>query len=305
MLRTIVCFLLCGVTVLSAQTATQKTYATPDEAREAFLKAIEGGWDAIRSHMGPNSDKITTTGDPVQDKHRLEDFRRRVREKVVFEPDAWDPNRQILLIGKEDWPFAVPLLRKKGRWYFDIEEGKIEIRNRIIGGNELDAMQICRGFVEAQEAYASQDRNGNGLLEYAGRIISRPGQKDGLYWPGDDSPVAEAVAKAIAEGYTDKTKPYHGYYFRVLTGQGPNAEGGAWDYLVRGLMIGGYALVAWPAEYGVSGIKTFLVNQDGVVYEKDLGPKTGALASAMKRFDPDRTWDEAPEVMGEDDSPEK
>ena len=300
MLRTIACLLLCGAASLCAQTAKQKTYATPEEAREAFLKALEGGWEAIKSQLGPDSDGITTTGDPVQDKNRLEDFKRRVREKVVFEPDEWDLNRQILLIGKEDWPFAVPLLRKDGRWYFDIEEGKIEIRNRIIGGNELDAMQICRGYVEAQEEYASQDRNGNGLREYAGRIISQPGKKDGLYWPGDDSPIAEPVAKAIAEGYTDKTKPYHGYFYKILTGQGPNAEGGAWDYLVRGLMIGGYALVAWPAEYGLSGIKTFLVNQDGVVYEKDLGPKTGALASAMKRFDPDRTWDESPEVMEDD-----
>jgi hypothetical protein len=215
-----------------------------------------------------------------------------------------NPNRATLLLGEEEWPFAVPLVRKDGRWFFDVVEGEAEIHRRIIGGNELDAIQVCHGYVEAQERYSLQDWNGDGLREYAKRITSSPGGKDGLYWPGADSPVAEAFAKAAAEGYTrgiNAPKPYHGYLYKILTKQGPSAPGGERDYMVHSFFIGGYALVAWPVEYGTSGIKSFIVNQDGVVYEKDLGPRTTTLAPAIKEFNPDGTWEISPLVINTDE----
>jgi hypothetical protein len=241
------------------------------------------------------------TGDEVQDKTALDSFNRRAAEKTRLEPDAMNPNRVTLLIGAEEWPVAIPLIKKSGRWYFDLQEGKAEIRRRTIGFNELSAMQVCRGYVEAQEIYTQTDHSGKGVPEYARKIISSEGKKDGLYWPGEDSPVAAGFAKAVAEGYSlpsgGKAQPYHGYFYKILLGQGPSAPGGAQEYVVQGLMIGGFALVAWPAEYKVSGIMTFIVNQDGIVYEKDLGPQTGALAKAMTKFNPDSSWRISPEVI--------
>ena len=289
-------YLALGAMLLSAQTTGPKTFATAEEAKDALIQAAAKGLDAVKEIMGPGSADILRSGDPVQDKALVEQFNRRVAEKAQLEPDQMNPNRMTLDVGNEEWPFAVPLLRKNGRWYFDAQEGKAEIRRRIIGANELDAIQVCRGFVEAEQTYAGKDWNGNGRLEYASRLVSTPGKKDGLYWPGDDSPVAEPIARAIAQGYpppaTGATggKGYHGDLGKILLSQGPDAEDGAQDYMAHGLMIGGFALVAWPAEYGVSGIMTFIVNQDGVVYEKDLGPQTGALARAMTKFNPDKTW---------------
>jgi DUF2950 family protein len=305
MLRITACLILGGMALLSAETAGPKTFSTPEEARDALVQSAAKGWDAVREIFGPGSAKILHSGDQVQDKILLDNFKRRASEKTQLEPDELDVNRMTLVIGEEEWPFAMPLVRKNGRWYFDIQEGEAEIHRRIIGGNELDAIEVCQGYVEAQLRYAEVDRDGNGVPEYARRIVSTPGKRDGLYWPGDDSPVAERFAKAVAEGYTANSgppKPYHGYLYKILTGQGPNAAGGARDYLVHNLMIGGFALIAWPVEYGVSGIKTFLVNQDGLVFEKDLGPRTGALANATKTFNPDQTWDLAPQVISGADS---
>jgi hypothetical protein len=234
----------------------------------------------------------------VADQNLLQRFNQRAKEKVQLMPDAMNPNRVLVLVGEDEWPFAVPLKRVNGKWSFDLEEGKAEIRRRIIGGNELDAMQVCRGYVEAQEIYAQTDWEGKGVAQYARKLVSSPGKKDGLYWPGEDSPVAAAIAKAALEGYGTPgavPKAYHGYFYKVLLAQGPAAKGGARDYIVRDLMIGGFALVAWPAEYGVSGITTFIVNRDGVVFEKDLGPATRRLAQAMTAFNPDSSWQEAPE----------
>jgi hypothetical protein len=289
---------LVGASLLAAQTAGPKTFRSADEARDALLQAAASGWDAVRSLFGPGSTEILRTGDEVADRNHLAAFNRQAAEKAQVEPDPMNPNRATLLLGVEEWPFAVPLVRKNGRWYFDIQEGKAEIRRRTIGSNELNAIEICRGYVEAQRLYAEVDRDGNGALEYAGKIVSTEGKKDGLYWPGDDSPVAAAFAKAAAQGYqppSQKPQAYHGYFYRVLLGQGPDAPGGAQDYVARGLMIGGFALVAWPAEYGVSGIKTFIINHDGIVYEKDLGPRTGVLAKAMTKFNPDKSWVASPE----------
>jgi hypothetical protein len=289
---------MAAAALLRAQTGAPKTFNSPEEARDALVKAADGGMDTLRELLGVGSAEILTTGDPVQDKQIVERFKRQTAEKTKLEPDPMNDDRFVVLVGAENWPFAVPLLRTNGHWYFDIREGKKEIRNRTIGANELDAIQVCRGFVEAQEMYVQKDWDGGGVVEYARRILSTPGKKDGLYWPGDDSPLSEAVARAVAEGYPQpnaKKQPYHGYNYKLLYGQGAAAEDGARDYIIHDLMIGGFALIAWPAAHGVSGIKTFIVNQDGVVYEKDLGPKTSTLAPAITKFNPDSYWDECPD----------
>jgi hypothetical protein len=291
--------LFAGVGLLGAQTVGPKTFASPEEARDALVQAASKGLDAMREMMGPGSTEILRTGDEVQNKALLEQFKHRIAEKTQLEPDQMNPDRVTLVIGQEAWPFAVPLMRKNGRWIFDVQEGKAEIRRRIIGANELDAIEVCRGYVEAQLMYSETDWNKNGKLEYAAKIASTPGKKDGLYWPGGDSPVSEGIARAMAEGYPAPTngigKGYHGYHYKILLAQGANALDGEQDYVVHGLVIGGFALVAWPVEYGVSGIMTFTVNQDGVVYQKDLGAQTGALARAMTKFNPDKSWSIPPE----------
>jgi hypothetical protein len=285
--------LLAGASLLVAQPQGTKTYATPEEARDAIVQAAAAGIQTLRTVLGPGAAEVVQTGDEVQDKEILAGFNRRVAEKVQLEQDPSNLNRMDLLTGAEESPFALPLMRKNGRWYWDVQEGKKEIRNRVIGANELNTIQICRGYVEAQQKYAESDWDGNGVLEYAKKIVSTEGKKDGLYWPGDDSPISEGFAKAHAQGYNMKAgsgSGYHGYTYRILMSQGPDAAGGAQDYLVHGLMIGGFALVASPVKYGVSGIMTFIVNQDGVVYEKDLGPYTDVQAKAISKFNPDKTW---------------
>jgi hypothetical protein len=212
--------------------------------------------------------------------------------------DPKNPSRMILTIGDEDWPSPVPIVRAQKGWRFDSKAGRQEILYRRIGGNELDAIQICRGYVEAQHEYASKKRDGSRVNQYAQRIISTSGKQDGLAWKTADGkwegPIGENIAKVITEGYSDKSQPYHGYYFKVLKGQGPAAPMGELDYVVKGVMIGGFALVAAPADYAVTGVKTFLVSHTGVVYEKDLGEKTLETFKAMERFNPDKTWHVVP-----------
>lgn len=290
--------LLGGTALLMAQIPAPQTFATPEEARDALVQAAAKGLDAVRTLFGPGAADVVRTGDEVQDKKMIADFNRRVAEKTQLIPDEMNDNRMILLLGEEEWPFAIPLTRKNGRWYFDIQEGKAELRWRVIGSNELDAIQVCLGYVEAQQLYAQTDWNGNGILEYAPKMLSSEGKKDGLYWPGEDSPVSGAIARGVLEGYAapnQKPRPFHGYFYKFLLAQGPDATDGARDYVVHGLMIGGFALVAWPAEYGVSGIKSFIVNQDGIVYQKDLGPQTATLAKAITKFNPDKSWEIVPE----------
>ncbi len=289
---------LAGTALLPAQTAGSQTFGSPEEARDALVQAAAAGLDGVRALFGPAGADVLRTGDEVQDKMALERFNRLAAEKIQLEPDPMDPDRVTVLVGVAEWPIAVPIAKKNGRWCFDLVEGKAEIRRRTIGGNELDAIEICRGYVEAQQLYAQTDWDHDGVLQYARKIVSSEGKKDGLYWPGEDSPVAAGFAKATMEGYVatpGTPKPYHGYYYKVLLGQGPEAGGGALEYVVHGVMIGGFALVAWPAEYRVSGIKTFLVNHEGVVYEKDLGPQTNAIAKAMTKFNPDKSWTLSPE----------
>jgi hypothetical protein len=200
----------------------------------------------------------------------------------------------VLSVGPEDWPLPIPLVQEGGRWRYDSGVGRQEILNRRIGENELDAIEVCRGYVEAQHEYASERHDGSSLHQYAQRIISTPGKHDGLAWQETDGtwggPVGEGIARVIAEGYTDGIEPYRGYYFKILKGQGPNAPFGAMDFRIRDVMIGGFALVAAPADYGVTGIMTFMVSHDGVVHEKELGPDTEAQFRAMELYDPDETW---------------
>jgi hypothetical protein len=216
----------------------------------------------------------------------------RIKTNVSLQPK--NPRRAILEVGEDNWPFAVPIVKVGARWSFDSKAGRQELLYRRIGGNELDAIAICRSYVDAQHEFALTKRGTSGVNQYAQRIISTPGAQDGLAWQNSDGtwggPIGEKVAAAIARGYTSKAEPFHGYFFKVLKGQGPAAPLGELDYVVKGAMIGGFALVAFPAQYRVTGVQTFLVSNDGVVYQKDLGPKTVELAGAIDRFNPDKSW---------------
>jgi len=274
--------------------AAVTTFNSPQAAADALLAAADP-YDvgALEKLLGPAAKDIVASADPVQDRQRASEFAAQAREKMNVSVDK-TKQRAFVLVGKDDWPFPVPLVKRGVKWSFDAAAGRQEILYRRIGSNELDAIAICRGYVDAQHAYALEQRNGYDVNQYAQKIISTPGTQDGLAWQNADGswggPVGEAVARAIAQGYSDRTAPYHGYFFKVLKGQGPSAPLGQLDYVVKGAMIGGFALVAAPAEYGVTGVKTFMVSHDGVVYEKDLGPKTLDLFSKIERFNPDRTW---------------
>jgi len=277
------------------QASQQPTFATPQEAAQALIDAAaRNDGAAMLKLFGAAGKDIVESGDAAEDKRMREGFAARAHAKMEVQPEPGNPDRATLVVGDNDWPFPVPLVRKNGQWYFDAAQGRMEILARRIGRHELTAIDVCRGYVEAQMEYAAHDRDADGILEYAQKIISSPGKKDGLYSEGEpDNLVPKSFADAaaamlLAEG--KKPVPYHGYYFHILKAQGPDAPGGAMDYVVKGEMIGGFALVARPAEYGVSGIKTFLVSHHGTVYEKDLGPATETLARAMTRFNPDKTW---------------
>jgi hypothetical protein len=282
--------------LLPAQSPTgQPTFATPEEAIHAVGDAAEhNDTAAMLKLFGPAGKDLVQPADDAGAREERANFAKMLHQKVHLERDATNPNRVTFSVGTEDWPFPIPLARNKaGKWYFDTEQGKMEVLARHVGRNELNAVEVCRGYVEAQLQYANVDRDADGILEYAQKIVSSPGKQDGLYWegaPGNLVPKSFAgAAGAVAEGGR-KPVPYHGYYYRILKAQGPAADGGAVNYVVKGEMIGGFALVAWPAEYGVSGVKTFIVNHHGVVYEKDLGPTTGIVARQMTQFNPDKGW---------------
>jgi hypothetical protein len=275
--------------LLLAQPAGERNFATPQEAAQALVDAAgQNDTAALMKIFGPQGVDIVQSGDAAQDKDSRAEFARRAHEKMEVRIEPSNPNRAVIVAGNQDWPLPIPLIRATtGQWHFDAARGRVEILARRVGRNELAAIDVCRAYVEAQLEYASRDRNASGVLEYAQKIASSPGKKDGLYWEGAPDNL---VPKSFAEAAATKPTPYHGYYFRILTAQGPDAQGGARTYLVNGGMIGGFALMAYPAEYGVSGIKTFIVNHRGIVYEKDMGPTTGTLARLMTRFNPDKTW---------------
>jgi hypothetical protein len=282
-------------TPAAAPATLQKTFATAEEAADALIAAA-GTFDrdALRLILGPDADYLVAPGEPAQDRQVVLAFAEKAREKKAVVKDPKNANRATVVVGSLDWPLPIPLVREGGRWRFDSDAGREETLNRRIGGNELDAIEICHGYVEAQRAYALTKHGGSPVNQYAQRIISSPGKQDGLAWRNPDGswggPVGENIAKAIDAGYSDKTLPYHGYYFKVLKGQGPSAPLGEIDFVLSGVMIGGFALVAAPAEYGVTGLKTFIVSHDGVVYEKDFGEKTLDAFKAMERYNPDKTW---------------
>jgi len=276
--------------------SSPKAFNTPKQAADALIQAAEN-YDVatLLEIFGPNGKDFISSSDPVRDKSIAADFAAKARQKRVVTIDPRNSARAVLSVGNDDWPFPVPIVKKGSTWHFDDKQGHDEILFRRIGSNELDAIQICRGFVEAQKQYAAEIHDNSGINQYAQKIISSPGKHDGLYWRNADGtaggPISEAIARAIEEGYSPgKSSGYHGYYFRVLKGQGPAARLGQLDYVVEGVMIGGFALVAFPAEYRVTGVKTFMVSYDGVVYEKDMGPDTVNIAQKLERYNPDKTW---------------
>lgn len=277
-----------------APSAAATTFDSPQQAADALIEAADKFDVAALSHMfGPGGKGVVFSGEYAQDRKHAADFAAEAHEKKSVSVDPKSGNRAFLLVGKEDWPFPVPIVKSGNKWSFDGKSGLQELLNRRIGANELDAIQICHGYVEAQYEYAMQPREGYDVNQYAQRIISSPGKQDGLAWQNADhtwgGPIGEKIAQAIDQGYK-QSEPYHGYFFKVLKGQGPDTPHGEMDYIVKDVMIGGFALVASPAEYGVTGVKTFIVSQDGVVYEKDFGPKTLDEFGKMERFNPDKSW---------------
>jgi len=282
--------------------AIGKVYATP-EAAVSDLKTAAANADtnAMRRIFGPAVESLENP-DQVQAKNDFAKFSAALNATNHL---VHVSNTKIILEAGEDlWPFPVPLVKERGGWYFDTEAGQEEILNRRIGNNELEVLAAMRAYVDAQREYASADRDGDRVLEYAQKLASSEGKTDGLYWPtelnGQMSPLGPLVADARAEGYrkksgSDEPHPFHGYYFKILTKQGKHAPGGKYDYVINGNMIGGFAMVAWPAQYGDSGIMTFVVNQEGRVYQKDLGADTAKAAKKMSDYDPDKTWTESRE----------
>jgi hypothetical protein len=299
--------LSCALTVLAhaaprsnqaAATASQPvqtSFATPKQAADALILAA-ANYDvpALMELFGPDGKDIVSSADAVRDKNSAASFAAEAHEKTEVVIDSKNPNRAILSVGDEEWPLPIPIVKKAGRWSFDTKAGLKEILFRRIGTNELDAITICRGFVEAQKDYAEQIHDNSGVNQYAQRIISTPGKQDGLAWKNADGswggPIGEAVAKAIVEGYGEKGKPFHGYYFKVLKGQGSDAPLGQLSYVIEGAMIGGFSLVAVPADYRVTGVKTFMVSYNGIVYQKDLGPDSISIVKQMELYNPDKTW---------------
>ncbi|EIG57119.1 DUF2950 domain-containing protein [Bradyrhizobium sp. WSM1253] len=283
---------IMALALMSSPSRAQQSYPTPEDAAAALAAAVKSGPDrAILKVLGSAAEDIVSSGDEVADADIRQRFTSMYEAKHSIKAEG--NKKATLVLGPDDFPFPIPLVNTRTGWEFDTAEGRIEVLYRRIGRNELDAIQTSLAFVDAENEYADKDR-GEGIGVYAQRIVSSAGKKDGLFWrdDNDQSPLGALAAQASAEGYKPEegAAPYHGYYFRILKGQGSNVPGGALNYVAKGKMIGGFALIAWPAEYGNSGVMTFLVNHGGVVYQKDLGPRTKVLASRITAFDPDQTW---------------
>ena len=303
--------LLIGISVVAFSTplsaaakGTQKTFASPEDAVKALVDALKiNDTKELRAIFGPGSESLVSSGDRVRDKAGSERFIKLFEEKNSLEKQG--DETAILHVGSDDFPFPIPVVKKGSTWQFDTKAGKEEVINRRIGRNELNVIDSLHAFVDAQREYASKDRDGDGAMAFAQKFWSSEGKHDGLYWEAKegegDSPLGPFVAKASAMGYgkkgtIEKPLPFHGYYFKILKAQGKNATGGAYDYVVKGKMLLGFAFLAYPANYGSSGIMSFIVNQEGVVYQKDLGKNTANVAKAMKKYDPDKTWTKAEET---------
>lgn len=278
-----------------ASAPAQKTFATPEEASAAFIEATKTfDVSALNGILGPDGEDLVSSEDPVRDKNIGAAFYAKAQQKHSVVIDKKNPNRATLVVGEDNFPLAIPIVKRNGKWLFDTKAGRQEMLYRRIGSNELDAIEICRGYVDAQQQYALEKHDGAEVNQYAQRVISTPGKHDGLVWKNEDGslggPISEGIADALQEGYTDKAKPYHGYFFKILKGQGPAAPLGKMDFLVNGAMIGGFALAAAPAEYRVTGVKTFIVGYRGIVYQKDLGPDTLKIFKEMELYNPDKSW---------------
>ena len=305
------CALCPLITSVAQQTVTKenpsgasvsgvRTFDTPQQAATLLIEAAEDfNVPVLMQIFGHDAEDVIFSGEFAQDRKHAADFAAEAHEKNSISMDPRSGARAFLLVGNDDWPFPVPIVRKGSRWAFDTRVGRQELLYRRIGANELDAIAICHGYVEAQHEYALRPHVGHDVNQYAQRIISTPGKQDGLAWQNADGtwdgPIGEKIARAIEQGYTSRSEPYHGYFFKILKGQGPAAPLAEMDFVVNGVMIGGFALVAAPAEYGVTGVKSFVVSHDGVVYEQDLGPKTLDLFQKMELFNPDKSWTPVPE----------
>ncbi len=282
-------------------TPHQRSFASPGKAVQALVIAVKSGdLKALAAILGPEGRPLLVSGDAVADAQERKRFVNAYEQSHKLEHAT--ETKAVVVIGQDEWPLPIPVVKEGDRWRFDTAVGKEEILNRRIGQNELNTIQVCLAYVDAQREYARMTREGDGLLTYAMKFRSDEGKHNGLYWPIKEgeglSPFGVLVANARAEGYSrkkseSKPTPYHGYVYRILTAQGPDAPGGAYDYVVNGKMIGGFALVAYPAQYGASGVMSFLVNHQGVIYEKDLGPDTEHLTRAMQTYNPDQTWKQA------------
>ncbi len=298
-------FLLAGALILTLGSRSfaasswkgQRSFASPEEAVKSIIFALKDNDDKqLAAILGSGSKSLISSGDKVADKNGRAEFVRLYEEKNRIELE--NPDKAVLSIGNKDYPVPIPVVKRGSAWVFDTKAGKEEMLNRRIGRNELKAIDVAHAYVDAQREYASRERGGVEALEFAQKFFSTPDKQDGLFWKApegeEESPFGPLVAKAASEGYTkgkgNKPVPFHGYYFRILKAQGRNADGGAFNYVVNGHMILGFALVAWPAQYGASGVMTFIVNQDGVVYQKNLGRDTARIAAAMKLYDPDKSW---------------
>ncbi|GAB4343846.1 MAG: DUF2950 domain-containing protein [Candidatus Abyssubacteria bacterium] len=293
----LVAILLSLSACATTQSVSQTSFASPEEAMNALVGAVRAeNIDALRAMLGPDSDEVLSSGDEVADKAGRALFVQEFDDKHGIE-EAGD--KAILSVGKDDWPFPIPVVKEGDRWRFDTVAGKDELLNRRIGRNELSVIEVAHAYVDAQREYAKKDRDGDGVTEYAQKVRSDEGRRDGLYWETaeseEPSPLGPLAAEAAEEGYQEqgpgeKSQPYHGYFYKILTGQGMNAPGGEFDYVVHGNMLFGFGLVAYPAEYGNSGIMTFIVNHQGIVYEKDLGDETERIVKRITKYDPDTSW---------------
>ena len=297
-MRATVLILLTSVVALTACTSKPEKFDTPEAAVQALIEASKAeGNDALLELLGKDAKPLIDSGDPVADKNARANFI--ANYETANSIEKLEDDFATLAVGEDKWPFPIPLVSEGGKWFFDSPTGIDEIINRRVGANELATIQSCLAYVDAQREYYVRNVQGDPFLHYASRLISSDGKKDGLYWPAaeneEPSPLGEGFAQARAEGYLQegdvvKGSPYHGYIYRLLTKQGPNAHGGAYDYLVNDQLLGGFAAIAFPAEYGNSGVMTFMVNHDGVVFSKDLGPDTAKLAMAIESFDPGPDW---------------
>jgi len=286
--------------LFAAAQPAKKSFSSPEEAVKSLVAAVRAhNVDEMRAVLGPGSKELTSSGDNAADRTGREKFLRAYDQMNTLQQKS--PDKMTLSIGSDNWPMPIPIVKKGSAWVFDLEKGKQEILNRRIGRNELQVIDLLHAYVDAQHEYATKDCGDSGKVEFAQRLLSTEGKRDGLYWEAregeEESPLGPLVAQAAKEGYFNPDlQPFHGYYFRILKGQGKHADGGAYNYVVKGKMILGFAIVAYPSEYGNSGIMTFIVNQEGTIYQKKLGKNTRSRAEALKIFDPDKTWTKVEET---------